>query len=97
MTDVAIPAESSIETTPDPMPVWEAAVGADTNVEAHFGQPARAFSVAGAVNGSGGVLQAVCKNGNQRALPVTVGGFYPIRVLRIVASGSTVFGLIFYG
>ena len=96
MTDVAIPAETSLETSPDPMVAWSDAVGADTNVESHFGQPARAFTVA-ATPGSYGVLQAVCKNGNQRALPVTAGGFYPIRVRRIVASGSTAYGLIFLG
>ena len=87
-----IPAVTSLESSPDPMVVWPDAVGPDTDVAGYFGQPARAFYVK-----NGGVLVVVAENGNQRALPVSDGGGYSIRVRSVVASGSTASGLIFLG
>ena len=44
-----------------------------------------------------GVLVVMAENGNARALPVSAGGFYAIRVRSVVAAGSTAYGLIFLG
>lgn len=88
----AIPNLESLESSPDPMPVWTAAVGPDTDIEGHFGQAARSFCVA-----SGGTLRVTAENGNVRTLPVSAGGCYPIRVRKVWASGSTAYGLIFLG
>ena len=43
------------------------------------------------------MLVVVAENGNQRALPVSAGGFYAIRVRSVVQVGSTAYGLIFLG
>ena len=93
MADVAIPAPTSLECSPDPFPCWPDAVGADADLTAHFGaEGARGFYVA-----TEGLLVVTARNGNRRSLPVSSGGFYAIRTLQVWAAGSTAYGLIFVG
>ena len=82
---------TSLETSPQGVPVWNDAVGADYDVEKVIGQVARSFSVA-----TGGTLTLTFEKGNARTCRVVSGKDYYGRVRQVHASGSTAYGLIFW-
>ena len=92
---MATPELDSVEPSPQGVPVWTSAVGADYDVEAVIGQPARAFSVA-----VGGLLALTFGEGNSRYCRVVGGKDYVAQVRSVQAThnegASTAYGLIFW-
>ena len=88
---MADPELTSIEPSPQGVPVWTSAVGSDYDVEGVIGQPARAFDVS-----TGGLLAITFAEGNSRLCPVLAGKTYVGQVRSIQASGSTAYGIIFW-